>query len=180
MFWQERRLTSRHSFLDASNLPRSESGSVANPLDGHRNPDLGCGVIYGSLPVLRSVPFLLGLNTGQFRAFPRRGPHRKETGRGEQTTGDRQPTPRATRPRPQSDSHQEATGTVLGKRGTEDLLWRSIYEAFSSLEASTPRGIRASDRGMQSACSLRSLPTPTHALCILLGGRSGWMEDTRN
>ena len=39
VFWtkRERRLTSRHSFLDANLLARSESVSVANPLDGHRN-----------------------------------------------------------------------------------------------------------------------------------------------
>ena len=53
-------------------------------------------MIYGSLP------FLLGLNTGQFRAFPRLGPHRKETGPEEQTTGHGQRTPRATRPRPKA------------------------------------------------------------------------------
>ena len=34
---QERRLTSRHSFLDANPLALPESVSVANPLDGHRN-----------------------------------------------------------------------------------------------------------------------------------------------
>ena len=32
-----RRLTSRHSFLDANPLARSEPVSVANSLDGHRN-----------------------------------------------------------------------------------------------------------------------------------------------
>ena len=34
---QERRLTSLHSFRDANSLALSESVSVANPLDGHRN-----------------------------------------------------------------------------------------------------------------------------------------------
>ena len=59
-------------------------------------------MIFGSLPVLRSVPFLLGLITGQIRAFPRLGPHEKEIGPGEQTTGLGQRTPRATRPRPKA------------------------------------------------------------------------------
>ena len=48
------------------------------------------------------MPFLLCLNTGQFRSFPRRGPHSKETGPGERTTGYGQRTPRATRPRPKA------------------------------------------------------------------------------
>ena len=34
---EERRLTSLHSFLEANSLALSESVSVANPLDGHRN-----------------------------------------------------------------------------------------------------------------------------------------------
>ena len=81
---------------------------MPNPLLGHE-PDLSFKVIFGSLPVLGSVPFLLGphlrpvsrllqARTPQERNRTRRADHR-----------------RATTPRPQSDSHQQATGTAHGK-----------------------------------------------------------------
>ena len=103
MFWteQERRLTSPHSFLDANPLARSDSVSVANPLDGSRNClTRAIEVISGSLPVLRSVPFSLG---PQYRPVSRlsqaRTPQkRNRTGK----TGHGQRTPRATRPRPKA------------------------------------------------------------------------------
>ena len=71
-------------------------------------------MIFGSLPFWVSVPFLLGLNTGQFRASTRPGPPRKDTGTDNETPRATRPRPKATATSRQSEPHNVAQKIYLG------------------------------------------------------------------
>ena len=102
MLWtmQEPRLTSQHSFIDAKPLALSESVSVANSLNGHRNC-LTRAAGFGSVPFLP----------------PELDPHRKET-EPEATDTDAKSDQAQTK----SDSHKQATSTATRKHGPRNLL----------------------------------------------------------
>ena len=126
-------------------------------------------MIFGSLPVLRSVPFLLGLNTGHFRASSRLEPHRKETGPGEQTTCYGQRTPRATRPQTQSDSHQQATTRKTRlERFTLEVQSGNLFHCKRLRLGFWNQGVHVLDsvpfwstRNLDQACHLRPDTPPT-------------------
>ena len=83
-------------------------------------------VIFGSLPVLGSVPFLCWPHT----SGPGMDPTEKKQDQ-EREDNRRQATdPKSNQAQTQSDSHQQATGTAPRKPGAEIPLWGPTKKLF--------------------------------------------------